>query len=479
MLATFWLLGLVLGSSQAPTRPTPAPATARSELVLTPRLGRGQELVYRGTFSQQASGTRVQYQRAYRFETRYLVMDVTARHVELAAMTSLRDRSAGATQGTPTAARLERLRLDLDGKIIPETGVPLTVPLEGAPTLEVGAFVEVSRGRMQVGQGWEVSHPGEPVVSWQVAGRESISGHNCVKLVGVQQSDDWGRPRADRSAWRRQDTVWLAARSGYAVRVERTIEQCEPARREVSRRSVLKYDLESDLVYSAKLGDDRRQEVRQALSFRDTARPMFSEPAKHSRSLAALQKRITSHVDSHPPTPYREAVLAIRRQVEAAARGEAVTVVRHESARVPTAGATIGSVAPDFLVSEITGSGTARLSKWRGKPVLLVFYQPGAENTPQVLHFAQEVHSSLGKYAQIVGLSISDDVTTVLKQRTALKLTFPILQGGGMATSYGIDGTPRLVLIDATGIVRAAYTGWGLETSYEVLAELRRWLPNR
>src|SRR4051794_22592997 len=97
MLATFCLLGLVLGANQAVTRPAPlAPAPVRADWVLTPRLARGQELVYRGTFEEEA-GARVQNQRNYRFEARYFVLDVQPKGTDLAVLTTLHDRHSTAT----------------------------------------------------------------------------------------------------------------------------------------------------------------------------------------------------------------------------------------------------------------------------------------------------------------------------------------------------------------------------------------------
>ena len=493
MLATFWLLGLVLCPAQTANRPAfggparPAQASAtrslHSEWVLTPRLVAGQELVYRGTFTEHATQTRVQMQRAYRFETRYFVLDTSPRGVSLAALTRLQARSqptkaARVREGMSSAVRLERLRLNLAGQVTAEGGLSLAVPLDGAPALEVGAFLDVPRTRQAALDGWEIAEPGRPVRMWRLAATESVGGQTCVKLVGVQQTDDWDRPRGDRGAWRRQDTVWIVPRTGLAARVERVIEQREPARREPSQRSVLRYELESALSYPFRLAEDRRQEVRQALAFREAARPMLYEPGRYTKQLAALQKRIASHVENQPATPYREAVLTVRKQVEAARRGEVLPVVHQEPQHLPSAAA-VGERAPDFVATEITGSGSARLGKWKGKAVLLVFYHPTSFTAPDLLRFAQEVHVSLGKHAQVAGLSVSDDTRAVLEQRTALKLSFPILHGAGLRISYAVQTTPHLVLIDANGTVRAAYTGWGRETSAEVLAELRRWLPSR
>jgi peroxiredoxin len=494
MLATFWLLGLVLGPAQAANRPasvTPTDAAsqasaskaARSEWVLMPRLTRGQELVYRGTFTEQATGTQVQFNRDYRFETRFFVLETPPRGVNLAALTRLQVRVPAVTtprvrDGVSSAVRLERLRLDLSGRVLAEPGTSLAVPLDGAPSLEVGAFLAVPRNRQTTQRGWEVSEPGRPIQVWRLAGNEQIGGQNCLKLSGVQQTDEWDRPRGDRGAWRRLDTVWIVPRTGLAARVERIIEKREPARSEPSQRSVLRYDLESALSYPFRLTEDRRQEIAQALTFREAALPMLHEPGSYTRELAALDKRVAYHLENQPPTPYREAVLAVRKQVEAARRGEVLPVAHHETENVVRVAA-VGEPAPDFVATEITGTGSARLSRWKGRPILLVFYHPGSFTAGELLHFAQDVHASFGRHLQVVGLSVCDDTKKVLDQRTAMKLGFPILHGGGMRISYGVDTTPRLVLIDATGTVRAAYTGWGRETAAEVRAELRRWLPGR
>lgn len=481
MLATFCLLGLVLGTSQTVPRPAPvAGSSVRADWVLTPRLNRGQELVYRGTFSEEA-GSRVQNQHAYRFEVRYFVLDVQPKGTDLAVLTTLHDRHATSTvrDSAARAARLERIRLDLSGHVSAEAAVSLRVPSEGAPTVEVGPFLVLPRSRPSAGQGWETNEQGRPLMAWRVAGSETAAGQPCVKVVGLQQTDDWDRPRADRPSWRRVETVWISPRTGIAARVERTIEQREPARREIARKSVLRYELDGDLSYPDRLANDRRQEIQQTFAFRDAARPMLSEPGKYGKQLVTLQKRIAAHVESHPPTPYREAVLAVRRQVETAARGEVVVVagVHHEASRPHSATVTVGEQAPDFVATEITGEGLSRLGKWKGRAVLLVFYHPTSFTAPEVLTFSQEINTSLGRHVQVVGMSVSDDAPSVLKQRDAMKLTFPILHGSGMRTSYGIDSTPRIVLIDRDGVVRGTYSGWGRETAAEVLDEVRRWLP--
>jgi peroxiredoxin len=316
-------------------------------------------------------------------------------------------------------------------------------------------------------------------MGWQVAGTDTIGTSTCIRLVGLQKSDDWDRPRGDRTAWRRRETVWVSPRTGLAARVERIIEQREPARLEPTRKSTLRYDLESSLQYHSQLGDDRRVEITQALTFRDNAAPLLAQPARNAKLLAIQLRKIAYHLENQPPTPYREAVLQVKRQVEAASRGEVVPAAHQAGESTAPAVAALGQSAPDFVATSITAAGSARLASWKGKPIVLLFYHPGSVTATESLRFAQNLHSTYWRHAQVVALSVSDDKAAVLKQRDALKLTFPILHGGGLRISYAVETTPKIVLIDARGVVRGSYLGWGSETGEEVLTELRRWLPGQ
>jgi peroxiredoxin len=138
--------------------------------------------------------------------------------------------------------------------------------------------------------------------------------------------------------------------------------------------------------------------------------------------------------------------------------------------------ATVGQPAPDFLATELTGTGSARLRNWLGRPVLLVFYHPSSPTAAEVLRFAQKVATDRAGAVRVVGMSVSDDAALVRKQHGEMKMTFPVLSGGGLRHSYAIEDTPKFVLLDGAGVVRGAYLGWGHETAGEVLTELARWL---
>ncbi len=490
MVATLYLLGCVLVPGQTITRPQPpAPAMSRARVapaqggdwLLVPHLSRSQELVYRGAFSEESRGGRVQFSRAYRIEARIFVLDTPPDGAEVALLTVLKHRPNSGEPPlsgdlAPTSVRLERARVDLQGKITAEPGVNLLVPLDGAPTLDCGVFVALPGGRTSVGQEWPAVEEDRPPLIWRAAGMEMLGGNNCLKLIGEQQSDDWDRPRADRTAWQRRDTVWIVPRLGLAYRVEREIQQREPAHREPTQRSVLRVEMESSFQLSGEAGESRRHEIAQALAFRDTLSPLLTQPARFGQHLSTLLKTIDNHLGNHPDTPYRTAILQVKRRAEAARRGETPPEPIRETKAAPTVAA-LGQLAPDFVATDLSGEGSAQLRHSMGKPVLLVFYHPASATTPAVLRFTRELLATYPQRINVVGMCVSEDVAVVRQQHAEMRLTYPILSAGGLRGSFGVETTPKMILLDSSQIVRGAYLGWGHETPREVLEELKRWLP--
>jgi len=496
MAATLYLLGCLLIPAQTPTQP-PGLAPRRTvssfngDWLLVPRLRRSQELVYGGTFTEEGRGGSVQFSRSYRLESRILVLDTPPNGAEVAVLTLLKHRAAiGATPPEAPAkgaagggeaglvsVRLERMNVDLQGKLSAEPNVNLLVPLDAAPTLECGVFIALPGGRIGMGQEWTVLEGDRPPLTWRAVGAEMVAGTNCIKLVGEQKSEDWDHPRGDRSAWQRRETVWLAPQFGLAARLEREILQREPAQREPGQRSRLRLELESAFQLSGQAGDSRREEVNQVLAFRDSLTPLLKQPERYGPNLNALRRRIEQYLENQPESPYRPAIFQIKRRIEAAQRGETPPEPVSDIRPVAT-GAAVGQRAPDFIASNFSDGGSVQLRRWMGKPVVLVFFHPEAGTAPAVLRFAQQL---LAKYPQriiVAGMSISDKADLVRRQQAELGLTFPLLSAGGLRGSFGVASTPKIILLDGNNIIRSEHLGWaGGETAREVEEELRRWLP--
>jgi hypothetical protein len=471
MVATLCLFSCIVVTAQ--------PA-GRSEWLLAPQLSRGQELVYRGWYRAEALDHRVQRSSEYLLESHIFVLETLTRGSDLAFLTTLQLKNPadqGRGERKYSSVRLERARMDAQGRLLPDKGGSLAVPLDGPPTIECGNFVELPRSRAHAGQSWEVGEDGRTIRIWTVTGSEPLLGLTCVKLEGVQQSDDWDRPRADHTAWRRRDRIWLVPGQGIAQKVERIIERRDPGHKDPTQRSVLTYELANNARFSGDLYDDRRLDITQARDFWETSQPWLANPAQHAGPIDLLLQRINHYLQKPGPTPYREAVVRVKRRIEAARRGEAITPV--EEAVPPTSVATVGKSAPDFIAPDFSSPESGRLRRWFGKPILLVFYNPTSERAAEQLRFAQAVADRSPPSITVLGMAMSEDGDLVRKQRAELRLTFPVLCGTGLRLSYSVETTPRLVVLDAEGVLRGSYLGWGLEIQESVLEDLKLRQPSR
>jgi peroxiredoxin len=473
MAATLYLFACALATAQA------APAEA-PDWQLAPRLGRGQELVYRGTFTEEARNQGVQFNRTFRLEARAFVLDTQPQGAEVAFFTVWKGRplQANATAELETnSARMELAKVDPQGRVVGRNAAALTVPNDGPPVIESGAFVEVPRGRLRPDQAWEVLDEGRPARTWQVMGVEMLAGTRCIKLYGTQQSDDWDKPHADRTAWRRQDTVWVAPRSGFAYKVERVIECREPARKEATQKSILRYELESALQYPGQLFEDRQREIRQAQAFAEAVGTLMPRAGQAGpRPFEAILKRIEYHYDHQPPTPYRDAIRHVQRLAEAGKRGEVPPETPNDSIVAQAQVIAIGKRAPDFLALDLVSKESVSLHRWAGKPVVLLFYSPAAASAEEVLRFGQQLGDAHGDQVGILGMAVSENREQIMKQREEIGVKFPILSGTGLRLTYRVDATPKFVILDSAGVMRGSYDGWGPEIPQNVHEDLIRCL---
>ena len=136
----------------------------------------------------------------------------------------------------------------------------------------------------------------------------------------------------------------------------------------------------------------------------------------------------------------------------------------------------MGQAAPDFVAPDFTNPGkSAGLRDWRGRPVLLVFYNPSSRNLGDLMGLVGRIAATYREVA-VIGLAMGGRELDVLAQRNRKGWKFPVLDGTGLRQSYDVSYTPKLVLIDARGVVCGMVGGWGSNTAEEIQAELPRWL---
>jgi len=182
-----------------------------------------------------------------------------------------------------------------------------------------------------------------------------------------------------------------------------------------------------------------------------------------------FERRLTlldAYLDKSDPTsPYREALLAVRRQLDAARRGEAVSTPQ-SAAPTLRAWPDPGKLAADFT------AGKFRLAEQRGKPVVLIFFKPGSETTDLALAIANALHEKYGTRAAIVPLAVFGNLTAGIKDRDRRKLTVPIYDGEQAETAYAVESVPRFAVIDKEGVVKWTFCGVGAETGYSTRKQL-------
>jgi peroxiredoxin len=132
----------------------------------------------------------------------------------------------------------------------------------------------------------------------------------------------------------------------------------------------------------------------------------------------------------------------------------------------------IGERVPDFVVTSLTDMHPMALKTMLGRPTLVVFYNPATGVGRDVIVYAKGLSEKQTGKVQVMAMALTLNADAARKQHADLRLPFPVLDGHSLCTSLGVENTPRLVLLDAAGIIRWEATGWGLHIPGEIAAEL-------
>ena len=453
--------------------------TDRAEWQLAPQLTPGLELVYVGTYIEESLIPSVQYQRHYRLNASLLVLDSgpVDWHIAILTSLSLHDprQPLDKKRDGPTSVRLGQAKVDQQGRIRSLDKKLLEIPIGGPPTLETGSFIPAPLTRVGRNFTWDVTEEGRPVQHWQVLGTESIAGVACLKISGVQQSDDWDRSRADQTAWRRRDILWLLPQLNVAQKVERIIEQRAAARDAPTHRTIARHELESHVKYPGQFFEDRKQDVLKANKIYDDAQFLLRQPVLHRAQIDSMIQRVSYYLKRQESTPYRQAVLHVKTVLENAKKGESpVPHMAEELIQHTVKALDVGQQAPDCTVSSFTEPANTRLQSHRGKAILVFFYNPATPLGKEVLTYVKQLSEKQNGKLAVMAMAVTQDEDAVRKQHQEMRLTFPILDGNGMRLTFGAIDTPRFVLVDADGLVRLTRTGWGIQTPVEIEDQLHR-----
>lgn len=126
---------------------------------------------------------------------------------------------------------------------------------------------------------------------------------------------------------------------------------------------------------------------------------------------------------------------------------------------------TQGSTAPDFTLQDEQAQ-TMQLSQFRGKPVLLNFFNstcPWCQTEmPRLAELYRRLNDDKEVDVAIIGVVVGQDTPYSAAQFAAEKqLDFPMAVDvdGAARTAYQLERVPTLVLVDGQGVVQRVYEG--------------------
>ena len=121
----------------------------------------------------------------------------------------------------------------------------------------------------------------------------------------------------------------------------------------------------------------------------------------------------------------------------------------------------IGSAAPDFTVTPVSGGAPVSLKSLRGKPVLIDFWATWCPPCRESLPHTEDIYKKFGDSGLQV-MTVSDENAKTIKDFVAKnKYTFPTYNDSSDATekAYGVDGIPCVAIIDKDGKLQAFMVG--------------------
>lgn len=454
-----------------------------------PQLEKGLEVRWAGTFTEATFRPGVRALRTYDVDTRLFVLDADEAGATVVLFTRVFLRPERKTADPPAGVvRLDLAHVSPRGKVrvLPSPADPdnpdpkpkpwPAVQLQGLPTHEAGLFVELPDKPLKPGLSWSRDEPGRPATAWKGTDLVTFRGYPALKVVGEQKTANFFADAVREPEWRRQDTLTLVPGKGYAAKLERVIERRDPDVDDLSFRSVLTLEQQGRMVYSGLLYQERRETAVHAAAVTAMLdRHLAAGGRDGPKAFEALARRCQGYLaDSggSDSVPYREATAAVRKRAESAAKGNLPPAPPADKPAPKVDPLAVGQPVPDVTAEGVTAPSPAKLSKLKGKPVLLAYFQPTAPSGSAVLRLADELHAR--KLGVVMALSIGDPADA---KKLAIdgKVAVPVYDGTGVYKAHGLDATPVFVVVDADGLVRAVARGWGGETAAAVTREFERW----
>lgn len=303
---------------------------APTEPVPQLRAQRGDEWTFRGSVAEQVQRLDVRFRRKHDLEVRVFTLDAKAEHTDFAVLTMLRRAddlvseavpivSGTADRDVPPAVRLDLVRLYGNGSVallLPSATLPLVrneqTPVTMLPGVPLESFSPFEFGVL-------------PPRGWTAGTAEFVTGERCVPVHQTRQSPNWADPVGGKTAVQIAESTWLSTRDGSVRRHHRRIEHRDGFRTVPAVTIETKLEAESQTRVIGRDFDRYAREIEFAYAHGTELAGLLPNAVKlGSRPFEAKMLVVDEYLDrQRPGTPYREAVLSVRRRLDSARSGEA------------------------------------------------------------------------------------------------------------------------------------------------------------
>jgi peroxiredoxin len=122
----------------------------------------------------------------------------------------------------------------------------------------------------------------------------------------------------------------------------------------------------------------------------------------------------------------------------------------------------IGDSVPSMILSGVDGTPVRILESFKGKVVILHFWQIGCSSCRQEMPTMDQLYGQYRKRGlEVLAIHIGQKKETVKAFAAELRISYPILidTGGKSAATYGVTDVPRTYIVDRSGVVRYRIVG--------------------
>jgi peroxiredoxin len=141
-----------------------------------------------------------------------------------------------------------------------------------------------------------------------------------------------------------------------------------------------------------------------------------------------------------------------------------------------------GTKAPDFSLTDAKTRQTVALSKFKGRPVVVLFWTLDNIHSRTFVNELEALARRHGSAAlAVLAVNVKDEGNSLfdfVRDRTFT--SFVLMGGSTTATRYGVGSPPAVFVLDAGGVVRdARQTGYTKDVFAAIEAGVKELLPSR